>query len=199
MADEAASIEGLLDDLRESASGETVSAGDIVDHFQHRSLGILLALLGLITIMPVVGDIPGAAIVCATLTLVAIVQWLRGGRSLWLPGFVRRRSLGRRRFERGIEAVRPWIRWIDRLLRPRLHVLVSGRAQRLAVVGTAAVLALLLYPLAFIPFGANAPGAGLLVLGLGLMACDGLLVLIGYGLTAVTVYVLVTGVSALPI
>ena len=34
---------------------------------------------------------------------------------------------------------------------------------------------------------------------LGLMACDGLLVLIGYALAAVTVYVLWTGASAVPI
>ena len=36
----------------------------------------------------------------------------------------------------------------------------------------------------------GAPALGVLALGLGLMACDGLLVLVGYALAAVTAYLL---------
>jgi hypothetical protein len=54
------------------------------------------------------------------------------------------------------------------------------------------MLAVRFYPLAFVRFGVTAPALGVLALGLGLMACDGVLVLVGYALAAVTGYVLFT-------
>ncbi len=188
---EATSLEAVLDELRESGRAEAVSVGEALARFQHRSLGVLIALFGLIVVMPVIGDIPGAAIICATLTLAAIGQSLVGRGSLWLPRAVARREIDRARLERAVEAMRPWIRRVDRLLRPRLRLLVASRPARLGVALAAAALALALYPLAFVPFGANAPGAGLVALGLGLMAGDGLLVLLGYALIGLTAYLLV--------
>jgi len=187
------SLEALLDDLGESGHGDGLSLDEILARFQHRSLGVLIALFGLIVVLPLIGDIPGMALLCATLTLVAIGQSVAGRGELWVPRAVGRRRIERRRLERGIEAARPWIRRIDRLLEPRLQPLVAGRPARWVATLAAALLALALYPLAFVPFGANAPGAGLLLLGLGLMVGDGLLVALGYGLIGVTAYVLLAG------
>lgn len=47
-------------------------------------------------------------------------------------------------------------------------------------------------PLAFVPFGVNAPALGVLALGLGLMACDGLMVLFGYACAAASAFLLFT-------
>lgn len=191
MSSEPASLDSLLDELKRSGHAETVSVEEIVGRFQHRSLGALIALLGLIVVMPLIGDIPGAAIVCATLALAAIGQSLLGRGHLWMPRAVAQREIDRKRFERGIEAARPWVRRVDRLLKPRLSVLVASRPAHLAAALAAALLAVSLYPLAFVPFGANAPGGGLIALGLGLMAGDGLPVLLGYALVGVTIYALV--------
>lgn len=191
MEREPQSLGDLLDDLEASGREEAVSIGEVVERFQRRSLGVLLAVFGLATVAPIIGDIPGMAILCATLSLLAIGQSAGGGGSLRLPRFVRRREIGRERFRRGIDAARPWARRADRLFGPRLGRLSRGRAGRLGVSLSAAVLALALYPLAFVPFGANAPGLGLLALGLGLMFGDGALVLIGHALAAVTIIVLV--------
>ena len=190
---EAANLDALLDDLKQAGRPEAVSVGEVLARFAHRSLGVLIALFGLITVMPIIGDIPGAAILCATLTLIAVAQSVIGRRGLWVPNALARREIDRARFERAIETARPWIRRVDMFLKPRLGVLVASRPARLGVALAAAALALSLYPLAFVPFGANAPGAGLIAFGLGLMAGDGLLVLLGYALIGVTVYVLVAG------
>ncbi len=191
MPRDATNLDALLDDLKESGRAEAVSIGDVLELFRHRSLGVLIAFFGLVVVMPVIGDIPGTAILCATLILAAIGQSLLGRGALWVPRVVARREIGRERFEHAVEATRPWVRRVDRLLKPRLSVLVASRPARLALALAAAALALSLYPLAFVPFGANAPGAGLLALGLGLMAGDGLLVLLGYLLIGLTVYLLV--------
>lgn len=182
----------VLDDLKKSGRDEAVSAGEILRAFERRSLGVLLTVFGLIAVLPVIGDIPGASILIGTLILIAIGQSFMGGGALWMPDFVRRREIRRETFDRSIETARPWIAWVDRLLKPRLTALVAGRTQRCTISVAAALLAVTFYPLAFVPFGVNAPALGVLALGLGLIACDGLMVLLGYACAAVTAYVLFT-------
>ena len=60
------------------------------------------------------------------------------------------------------------------------------------MASAALALALSLYPMEVVPFGANLAGAGLIGLGLGLMTRDGVLLLIGYAFAIGTVYLLVT-------
>jgi hypothetical protein len=104
-----------------------------------------------------------------------------------MPDFVRRRAISRDKVERAVEKSSPWVAKADRLVKPRLPALA---AQRRLIVLAAAVLAVAFYPLAFVPFGVTAPSLGIVALGLGLMACDGLLVVVGYALAALTAYVL---------
>lgn len=184
-------LQRVLDDLQRAGRDDAVSVGDVTDGLEGHHLGFLLTLLGLIVVMPIIGDIPGAAILCATLVLLAVARAYVGGRAIRAPSFVRHRKISRRRFDRGIELARPWVRRVDRLLKPRLTVLTRGRAQRLILSAAAAILALALYPLAFVPFGANAPGAGIMALGLALMTGDGIFALLGYALAGLTVYLLV--------
>ena len=191
MARAEAPLSSVLDELAATGAREAVSAGDVVEVFQHRSLGFLLTLFGLISALPIIGAIPGISILVATLILVVIIQSFVGGGSLWLPRFIRHRKLDRRRFDKSIEKARPWVEWIDRLLKPRLVAVVGGRTQRWSISAAATLLALTFYPLAFVPWGVTAPALGVLAFGLGMMACDGVLVLFGYGLSAVTAYVLV--------
>lgn len=190
MASEDAPLSGVLDDLDGSGRDDAVSVGEVLDTFEHRSLGVLLTLLGLIAALPIIGGIPGMSILTGTLILLAVGQSFLGGGALWMPDFVRRQEIGRDKLEKAVEKTRPWVERVDRLLKPRLMVLVKGRPQRWTVAVAAALLAVTLYPLAVVPYGVTPPALGVLALGLGLMACDGLFVLIGAAFAAVTAYVL---------
>lgn len=192
MASEDAPLSGVLDDIDGSGGEGTVSVGDILDSFQHRSLGVLLTLFGLIASLPVIGGIPGMSILTGTLILLAVIQSFLGGGSLWMPDFVRRRKIGRKKFEKAVEKSRPWVEWVDRLLKPRLTALTAGAAQRWTIAVAAALLAITFYPLAVVPYGVTAPALGVLALGLGLIARDGIFVLIGFALAAATAYLLYT-------
>lgn len=139
-----------------------------------------------------IGDIAGMSILTGSLILLVIGQSMVGGGTLWMPDFVRRREISRDKFDRSLQKSRPWIGWVDGLLKPRLTALAAGRTKRWIIAAAAALLAVTFYPLAFVPFGVTAPALGVLALGLGLMACDGLLVLVGYVLAAVTAYILFT-------
>lgn len=190
MAEDTAPLTDVLDAFGGSGEGDTVAVGEVLDEFDNRSLGFLLTLWGLAAALPIIGDIPGASILLGSLILVAVAQTLIGRGSLWLPDRVRRYEMDRGRFERVIDRVRPWTRRVDRLLKPRLTRLSAGPANTRIIAVAAALLALTFYPLAFVPFGVNVPSLGVVALGLGLLACDGLMVLLGYGFAAATVVVL---------
>lgn len=142
MASEEAPLGDVLDELQHSGREQAVSIGDVLDAFQHRSLGVLLTLFGLLAALPIIGDIPGMSILLGTLILIVIAESLVGRGTLWMPGFVRRRDVSRERFDQGIRKARPWVEWVDRLLKPRLKALSarqrSGRVQHRHRVGHAA-------------------------------------------------------------
>ena len=181
-------LETLLDDLANSGEGNEIAVDDVLRSFEHRSLAVLLTVFGLLAALPVVGAIPGMSIGTGILILIVVGHSFIGGHTLWLPEVLRRRRIGRGAFRRGVETVRPVLRWLDRQLRPRLGVLVEGPTRQRSVGLAAAILAFTFFPLAFIPWGTTAPSIGVVMLGLGLMSGDGLLVLFGYALAGLTLY-----------
>lgn len=185
-----APISDVLDDLAHASDGKSVSAGQVIDSFQHRSLGVMMTVLGLITSMPVIGGIPGVSVVTGTLILIAIGQSLAGGGALWMPEFVRKQEFQRDKFNQAIQKTRPWIRRVDCLVRSRLTFLACGPISHWVICVAAAFLALTFYPLELIPWGVTVPALGVLAFGLGLMARDGLFVLLGYAFSAGTGYLL---------
>lgn len=71
---EGQTLEALLEEMEEAGEREDVSAGDLVDRFEDRSLGVLVAVLGL------AGLIPGAiALPCVGLVLLGLALMVRDG------------------------------------------------------------------------------------------------------------------------
>ena len=171
---------GILDHLKGASEGGKTTLGDVLDAFESRSLGAILAVLGIIALIPVIGAVPGASIVIGTLVLIAVgSRWLGDG-SLWAPSFLRERGMDDEKFDRGVEKVRPWAQRIDAVLRER----VSWAARPLPAALCAATLALLFYPMAVVPWGVMVPAGGVTLLGLGLIGKDGAFCLAGYALAA---------------
>jgi hypothetical protein len=189
MAEQAGSIAEVLDKLSEADSGEAVSVGDVLGALQDRSLGVLLAALGLLAAIPIIGAIPGVSILVALMVLAVVAQSMLGGGELWAPEFVRARKIDDEKYQSALEKVRPYTDWIDRRLSRRLTVLVEGAAPRKIAAVAAAVLALAMIPLAIVPWGVQAPATGILAFGLALMRRDGLFALLGYVFAAITVWV----------
>jgi len=194
MPTEDAPLSGILDDLERTGDGKSVSAGDVIEAFQHRSLGVMMAVFGLIAAMPIIGGIPGVSIVIGSLILIAIGQTALGGGTLWMPNIVRQQEFQRDKFNDALQMSRPWIAWVDHLVRPRLSMLAAGPINRWIISLAAALLAFTFYPLEIVPWGVTVPALGILAFGLGLMACDGLFVLLGYVFSAGTAYLFYTTV-----
>lgn len=162
-----------------------VSVNDVVNAVGRRSFGPLLLVAGLITLTPIIGDIPGMPTLMAVLVLLVSVQLLAGREAFWLPGFLLKRSLSRQKFNKGLQLMKKPARWVDGLLRVRLPWLTGYIGIRVTAL-ICLMIALAMPPMEFIPFSANGAGLALVLLGLGLVARDGIVLLLGLALFGAT-------------
>jgi hypothetical protein len=117
------------------------------------------------------------------------LQILVGRSYFWLPRFLLRRSISRRRLQTTLDFMLKPARVTDRVLDRRLDLFGLGLAVQgvaLATLSIAAVMPLL----EFIPFSANLAGLALCAFGASLIARDGLIALISLILT-IAVFVVV--------
>lgn len=177
-------LEDLLRELRKAADGNgpRVSVEEIMDAVGHRSFGPLLLLAGLLGMTPV-SAVPGAPSMIALITLLVASQLLIGRDSFWLPEFLLKRTVKADSLQKTVRAAASPARVVDRMVRPRLQVLTGPVADRIVAL-ICVILALAVPPLEFLPFVAFIPSAAIATFGLGLIARDGLLVLIAFTISA---------------
>ena len=187
----ATSLNEVLDRIDEAAEGRVrVTLGMIVDALGDRSFGPLLLLAGLITLAPVVGDIPGVPTTMGVLVLLTAAQLLIGRDHFWFPSWVLDRGVGRDKLEKASGWLRKPARWVDRVLRARLTAVVRGPG-RFVIALACLVIGAAMPPMEVVPFSANGAGAALTALGLALIARDGLVALIALGVAAGTFWIVI--------
>lgn len=168
----------LLDRIGEADRDEgRISLDAILDAVGRRSFGPFILLAGVVTLTPLVGDIPGIPTLMGVLVVLSAGQLLVGRNHVWLPDWLLNRSVPEEKLEKALEWMRKPAGWIDRILRPRLTALVQGAG--VYVIATVSLLiALALPPMELVPFSANGGGLALTALGLALIAHDGLMALV---------------------
>jgi len=87
-------LEQLLDRISKAArDDEQISWGAIFEELGHTSFGPLLLVAGLVTLAPIIGDIPGVPTIIGILVLLIASQLLIGRKHLWLPHWLLKRSV----------------------------------------------------------------------------------------------------------
>jgi hypothetical protein len=177
-------VEDHLDRIAEATAGDDrVNLEGILEAMEEVSFGSLLLVAGLVTLVPIVGDIPGVPTTMGVFVVLGSSQLLIGRESMWLPRWLRERAVKGSTVEAALRRLRPVARVIDRVLRPRLDVFVRGAATYVIALVTLLVGAAMPV-MELIPFSANAAGIVLTTFGLALMVRDGLLALVTLGLLA---------------
>lgn len=157
--------------------GEKVSLDAILEAVGYRSFGPLLLVAGVITLAPIIGDIPGMPTLMGVFVFMLAGQMLLQRERLWLPQWLLERSVRKKRLHKGLAWLRRPARLIDRWVRPRLTLLVQGAGRNVIAV-VCLIVALAMPVMEFVPFSANGAGGALTAFGLSLTARDGLLALL---------------------
>ena len=169
----------------EESDDDQVSLDAILEAVGRRSFGPLLLLAGIITLMPIVGDIPGMPTMMGLLVILTTGQLLFRRERFWLPQWMLKRSITRGKLCKALGWMRRPTRFIDRITRPRLTPLVHG-AGTVVIAVACIIIAAAMPAMEVVPFSANGAGAALTAFGLALIARDGLVALIAFIFTATT-------------
>ncbi len=180
------SLAGLFDAVLDNAQGDEVSFGEAVTTFHRQAYGPLLLVPSLLALLPIVGAIPGISVITATLIILIAAQMIVGRDHPWLPARLRNAALQRDKLEQAVARMRPYLEAMDRWTRPRL-LFLSEPPLYLLIPIVCIGLALLMYPLALVPWGVTLPALALTILSVGLTIRDGYVLAAGYAVTAVSV------------
>lgn len=188
-------IKGVLDEIYESSKDcDKVSIGDILEIVGRRSFGPILLVAGLVTVAPLIGDIPGVPTIMAVIVFLVAIQILLQQNTLWLPDAILKQSIKQEKLHKAIEKMKKPAGYVDRILKPRLELFATGKMiYPVAIICLCISLAMPV--MEFIPFSANFAGAALTAFGLSLIARDGLVAILGYLFTGSIVAFIIFTVS----
>ena len=183
------SLRGLLDLWTLGDPAQLLPLQELLAGMGRRAFGMLL----LVATLPAFIPIPIGGAISGPLVMLIGVQLLVGKRKPWLPGFIARRGPHRSALLRFYKLIVPWLTRLEKVVRPRMPVLLRDR---FASLFSGLLLLLLGFLLSLpIPFTNYLLGALLLLFALALLERDGALLLVAWagGLVAVAVFGLLSG------
>lgn len=183
--DGAGRLQHLFDAVIGAGEGERVTVDDALGAVGQSSFGALILVPALVLVSPLSG-IPGLPTTLGIVIFLVCVQYLVGRDRIWLPRRIRRAGISRARLAGALQRVRPFVRLLDRLVKPRLSFLVN-RLSIAVFAGICATLALTFPPLEALPFVATATASVIALYGFAILARDGVVGLLALAATALAV------------
>lgn len=114
-------LDDLISRIEEAASKEErVSLENVLDEVGYRSFAPFLLLSGIVSMAPVISDIPGVPVMAGLLVILVAGQLLAGRKRFWLPQWLLRRSMKSESLKKGLGYMKKPARFVDRIIRPRL-------------------------------------------------------------------------------
>ena len=173
-------IEGFGEDTR-----PVLTVGQMLEQFDSRAFGAMLLVFGLLNCLPLP---PGSSTILSLPILLLAPQIAWGSDIPLLPRKLVEHPLKRDDLRGLFRKLSPIVRRMELVTRPRLEILFGPIGERLIGVVCTLLALVLVLP---IPLGNLAPGATVAVLALALLQRDGLMVLLGYLMAAISVGLLV--------
>lgn len=182
----------LLREFLASHAEPRITLGALRDALGDRGFGVLLFIFALPNLVPV--NIPLLSAVLGLPLVLLAAQLSYGRHKPWFPDWLTHQSFSRQGFAAVVRRTLPYLERTERLLRPRLAVLLSWTGERL--IGIAILILALILTLP-IPFANWLPACGIAIIGLAIVEKDGLAVLVGLAVGVASVIVAATVVIGL--
>ena len=176
-----------LETMAAEAPEEGFSLRAIFDRLDERAFGAVLFILALPCTIPFLYGVPQ---VVAVPMMVLTLQMLAGREEPWLPEKFGNRKIDKAGLTRTSKFGRKWFGWLERISHPRLMWITGKGADRVIALFMTVFCASILLPF---PLTNTVPGIAVAIIAFGLMARDGLLVILGGIIGSAWVTMLVTG------
>lgn len=154
--------------------GERVTLGELMQAFGMRSYGLLVVLFAIPNLLPVY--IPGLSPIFGVPLCIVCLQLALGFPTPRLPGVLTRRSMRRSDLEMIALKAQPWLRRIERFVRPRPSFLTRSGTERVIGVYGAFLAVIVIVPL---PLTNGPPSLACAIMAIGLMEEDSLTLVAG--------------------
>jgi hypothetical protein len=145
----------------------------LVTALEHRGHGVLLVLFGLPNLIP--NPIPGLSALFGIPLAILSVQMILQQPHPWLPRWLARHKVERDAYRRIVGRAAPWLAKVERILRPRLPLMLTPLA--ISLIATLCLMLSLLLALP-IPLTGSLLSAPIVLFGLALIQRDGVSALI---------------------
>lgn len=169
------SIPEVLDTIERAGAGESVTLGDMMDSVGAKAFGPLLVIPGIISFLP----IPGTGFLAGALAILISLQIAIARGRIWLPGFLKERSVSREKLEKFMDRIEPWGQRLGKVIDPRLTFLTEPPFVFL-VAFVALAMGGLMFVLTPFFYAVAVPGLVLIIVGLAQTVGDGIVLFVGY-------------------
>lgn len=166
------SLSQVFEDLAQNATSP-ISFGQIEHALSDRSFATLLTFFALLNLLPLP---PGTGIITGIPLVLLSAQMVLGFETPWLPRFLRERSLSPERFRQLSQKGTPWLRRIERFIRPRMWPFARHHGDRWLGLLTLVLGLAVVFP---IPLSNWLPAFATAIIGAALTERDGVLMSIG--------------------
>lgn len=178
-----------LETIKEETSGTRVTLGELTETLNHRGFGALLLVPAMFNLLPT-GAIPGVTAVSAVFICLLTGQMIAGRHHPWMPEKMKNLSLRRKKLVSAIEGAKPYTKICDRMIGQRFDFCSNTPMQRI-IACICFLLGLIMIFIGFIPLMSVLISIPIIFFALALIARDGLLALIGFGMTSLALTVLI--------
>ncbi len=173
-----------IETLLKRLANQPLTIGDILAQTSERSFSLLIVLLALPFLSPVMP--PGLSTIAGAGCILIGLQMALGIRKLWLPRRISRFQFPSKFSSQLLKSLEKVTKFLTKFVRPRISQLAENayvwRLNGLCIAWLAVLLSL---PVSFIPFSNTIPAVAILILAVATLEADGLLLGIGYALTAI--------------
>jgi hypothetical protein len=171
-----------LDRLFAGPRDSKLTLEEFLEGLETRSYAFAIAALDIINCLPT--GIPWLSTITGVPMFLLAIQYFLGRPSPSLPAFIGRRGLSRGRLQVFLERARGRIERLESIIRSRHDWWLSGLPRRAMLLAWLLLIILLALP---VPFDNLLPALAILFFCLALMEDDGMMAIIGWFFTVVTV------------
>lgn len=169
------SISDIFRQIDSEFTAEKVSIDDLLDAFHERGFGFLLLILSVPMALPLPVP-PGINILLASPLILLTAQQAIGRHTIWLPQWMRKKTIKRDVLSKIIKATLPWFERLEKLVKPRIEFVTLGIFSNLiGFLGLIMALAICV-PL---PLTNTVPSLGIALMAVGVITRDGFAVISG--------------------